>query len=101
MALRVNLVKFLFLQRSKKALHPGVVIASPRAAHALNGAAFSQALSESLTRELASSVAVIDHSASTSCFTGVLKGLDAELFAHVVVHGEADDLSVETIQYHR
>ena len=52
-----------------------------------------------MARELAASIAVKNHAASLSCFTGVLKGLDAELLAHVVVHGEAHDLAVETIQY--
>lgn len=58
-----------------------------RAAHALNGATFSQARSESLARELTASIAVIDHSASISCFTGTLEGLDAELLTHIVIHG--------------
>ena len=87
--LRPDSIKFFFLQRRKKAFHPGVVIAAARAAHALNRAVLRQCCPKCGTGKLAVSIAVQ---------VGRPESPDTQLLLHVVIHGKTDDLSVVAVQ---
>ena len=54
----MDAIEFFLFEGGKKALHSGVIIASPGTAHALNGTIFRQGVSEGPTGELAASVGV-------------------------------------------
>ena len=54
----LKLVELLLLERGKKALHPGVVTAAPRAAHALHSLISSETFPKIRAGELAAQVTV-------------------------------------------
>ena len=54
----LKLVEFLLLERGKKAFHPGIVIAAPRAAHALHSLISSETFPKIRAGELAAPVTV-------------------------------------------
>ena len=96
--LRPDSIKLFLLQRRKKALHPGVVVAAARTAHALNCTVLRQHLPKCGAGELAAAVTVQDHPISPLCLTGEPESPDTQLLLHVVIHGKTDDLPVITVQ---
>ena len=98
-SLAAHPVDQLLLQRSKEALHPRVVVAAARAAHALRGSQRRQLIAVGLAGELAAPVAVDDHSPVAEMPAHAPQRRHAQLGAHVVGHGEAHDLAVETVQH--
>ena len=62
---------------AKKLLHPGVVIAAARTAHALDGAVPGKGVAKSGAGELAAPVAVEDHTAGGLGLTGGFERPDA------------------------
>src|SRR5574344_1853616 len=77
--LRPDSIKLFLLQRRKKALHPGVVVAAARTAHALNRTVLRQDLPKCGAGELAAAVAVQDHPISPLCLTGGPESPDTQL----------------------
>ncbi|MPM77719.1 hypothetical protein SDC9_124727 [bioreactor metagenome] len=57
-----------------------------------------QSIPEGGAGELAATIAVEDHTACVARSAGAFKRADAKLFFHVVIHSEAYDLAVITIQ---
>ena len=57
-----------------------------------------QSISKSSAGKLAASVAVQDHSGSRLKLAGRFKRLNAQFFLPIVVHSEANDFTVVTIQ---
>jgi len=82
-AVCMDTIEFFFLQRSKEALHSGVIIAFAGAAHALDCPEAYKRGAKDGTGELAASVRMKYHSASILVFTGALECLYAESRPHI------------------
>ena len=95
------MVKLLFLEGGEEALHPRVVIACAGTAHALDSLILDQAGSKGGAGELAAAVGVKNHGTGATVAVGVLEGLNAQFGTHIVLHGQANYLTVEAIQDRR
>lgn len=80
------------------AFHPGIIVTTPCAAYALDRVVPSQRLSELRAGELTAPVAVQNHAACAVRPAGTFKRADAQALFHVVIHGEADNFAVITVQ---
>ncbi len=83
----LKLVELLLLERGKKALHPGVVIAAPRAAHALHSLISSEIFPKIRAGELAAPVTVQNHAACVAHLAGAFNRMDAKFLFHIVILG--------------
>ena len=97
----IHMVEFFFLQRGKKALHAGVIIAMSGTAHALYDLVAPEHLAEQLAGELAAPIGMQDQALCFGAAAGILQSPDAQFRPHIVAYVEALDAAVKTVQHCR